>query len=366
MISVGLIGTSWWSDVMFLPALKEHPDGKIVAICGRNRERAQEMADKWGIPHVFTDYHALIERGLVQALIISTPNDLHYPITMKALEAGLHVLCEKPLAMNYGEAKRMADLAAQKGVRHSVPFTWSYMPTFRYVKELIGGGYIGMPHYLNMRWYNDFWRGKDYMWRMDKAQAGSGVVSDLGSHYVYMASLLFGEIASVSCKLDCAGEHPAADGKGQPFQIGDDMATLLVDFANGAHGSIHVSGMAQKELPQQMECYGTDGMLSSLISFDDAGQHVYGLRAGAEAMQELPIPDTLWNGARHDNLFETLQDVFYQQDIMTRHFVSSIAANRPCMPNFQDGATVQRVIDAALKSHQERRWVDVAEIRAET
>src|SRR5438105_106822 len=101
MISVGLIGTSWWADFMYLPALQDHPHGRITAICGRNAEKAQAMADKWHIPQVYTDYNALIDSGQLQAIIIATQNVNHYPIAMKALDAGLHIQCEKPLAMNY-------------------------------------------------------------------------------------------------------------------------------------------------------------------------------------------------------------------------------------------------------------------------
>ncbi|MDQ7035653.1 MAG: Gfo/Idh/MocA family oxidoreductase, partial [Anaerolineae bacterium] len=144
-VSIGVVGTSWWADAMHLPAIASHPNAKITAICGRNLENAQKMATTWHIPHVYTDYNEMIDSGNINAIVISTPNDTHYPITMKALEHGLHVLCEKPIALNYGDAKKMADTAREKGVKHLVPFTYRFMPTARYLKELIDSGYIGTP-----------------------------------------------------------------------------------------------------------------------------------------------------------------------------------------------------------------------------
>jgi predicted dehydrogenase len=94
-----------------------------VAICGRNRERAEEMAHKYAIPTVFTDYHELIDKGHVQALVVATPDDLHYPITMAALDAGLHVLCEKPMALTVKQAREMTEKAEKVGVKHMVLFT---------------------------------------------------------------------------------------------------------------------------------------------------------------------------------------------------------------------------------------------------
>jgi predicted dehydrogenase len=117
-VRVGVVGTSWWADLMHLPNLKSHPRAQLRAICGRSRIRAQELATKYAIPQVFTDYHDLISHGNLQALIVATPDDLHYPITMAALDAGLHVLCEKPLALTAIQARAMYEKAEAVGVKH--------------------------------------------------------------------------------------------------------------------------------------------------------------------------------------------------------------------------------------------------------
>jgi predicted dehydrogenase len=364
MISVGLVSTSWWSEVAYIQSLQDHPHGRITAICGRHAGRAQEQADKWNIPHVYTDYNTMIQSGEVQAVIVATPNVSHYTITMNALEAGLHVLCEKPLAMNYAEAKAMADLAEQKGVKTLVPFTWSFMPAARYLKELIDGGYLGQPHDLNMRWYSVGARTGDYRWRLDKTQAGSGVLGDLGSHYLHLAYWYFGEIAALSCHLGYMGHRPALDPSGQPYEPADDLAFLTLQFKNGAQGMIHLSYIASEEAPgggHQMEFHGSDGALYHRFDFANI-QQVSGAKAGDAALRELPIPDHIWAGASRENFMATTTDLLHKQDYMGRAWLTSIAEDKPSQPDFRDGAYVQRVIDAALKSHQERRWVDVQSI----
>ena len=95
-VRVGVVGTSGWVDMMQLPSLKSHPGAKITSICGRNRDRAEEMAQKYAIPSVFTDYREMIDEAELNALVVSAPDDLPYPITMQPLAAGLHVFCEKP------------------------------------------------------------------------------------------------------------------------------------------------------------------------------------------------------------------------------------------------------------------------------
>ena len=106
-VRVGIVGTSWWADAFHLPTLKSHPQAELAAICGRQRERAEEMARKYEVARVFTDYREMIEAGDLDALVVSTPDDSHHAITMAALDAGLHVLCEKPLALNAAHAREM-------------------------------------------------------------------------------------------------------------------------------------------------------------------------------------------------------------------------------------------------------------------
>ena len=234
IVSVGVVGTSWWADAMHLPALASHPQARTVAICGRNRDNAQQMAGIWDIPQVYTDYRQMIDNADLDAVVISTPNSTHYPISMHALEKGLHVLCEKPIALTYAQAREMAETAKARGLKTLTPFTYSFMPTARYLKELIDDGYLGKPYHLNMRYYTGFARDGDYRWRFDRKIAGSGVVGDLGSHFLYLAEWLYGEISAITCRLGFSVPRPPLDPNGEPYDVLDDSCMLTLEFANAA------------------------------------------------------------------------------------------------------------------------------------
>ena len=157
-VRVGLVGTSWWAEAMYLPALADHPIGRITALCGRDMARTQGVAASWSIPHHFTDWSAMLDSGEIDAVIVASPNESHYEITMAALDRGLPVLCEKPLGMSTDEARQMAEAARTNDVITMVPFTYRFMPTNQFVKKLIADGYVGRPYQLSMRYFAGYAR----------------------------------------------------------------------------------------------------------------------------------------------------------------------------------------------------------------
>src|SRR4030095_3445043 len=150
-IKIGIVGTSWWTDSMYMPALTTHPNADVRAVVGRNLDHTREVAEQWKGPNAYASMADLLAKETLDAVIIASSNKHHYPLAMTAIEHGLHVLCEKPLAMNYTEAIRMTEAAQKAGVKTMVSFTYRYMPTARYLKELLEQGYIGQPYHLNMR-----------------------------------------------------------------------------------------------------------------------------------------------------------------------------------------------------------------------
>ncbi len=364
-VSVGVVGTSWWADAMYLPALQDHPYGKVTAICGRNPERAQMMADRWNIPRVYTDYRAMIKNGDIQAIIVATNNNSHYPISMAALDAGLHVLCEKPLALDYAHAREMAELAEKRGVKHMVPFTYRFMPAARYLKELVDGGYIGKPYHLNLRYYTGYGRGDQYDMRFDVGVSGPGSIADIGSHFLYIAQYFFGEITAVNCQLGYMLPRAPLNPEDKPYEQSDETAIVMLTFANSAQGVIHASTLCYEGTSfgqtHHWEFHGSEGTLYMLNDWTTV-QRVSGTRQGEGPAKELPIPDRIWGNARRDTVHNTYRDVFRKQDLMTRQFVTAIAEDRPVSPTFRDGASVQRLIEASLKSGRECCQVQVSSI----
>jgi len=361
-VRVGVLGSSWWTDSMYLPALARHPHGRVVAIAGR---AADELAQRWHIGHAFEQYEDLLQSGLVDAVIVATRNDRHYPLTLAALENDLHVLCEKPLGLSYVEAAHMATHAVARGRICMTPFTYRYMPVSRYLKTLLDGGYIGRPYHLNFRYFTGFGLAGGYNWRFDESVAGSGALGDIASHFLYLARWFFGDITAICAELGRLVERAQLNPAGQPYPQADDNAMILLKFANGAQGVIHASTVANEETPfgqlHELDLHGDGGTLHAHIDWDQA-QQIRGARIGEGAARLLPIPDEIWQGARRDTVHNTYRDVFRTQETMARQWVSAIAQGQSVRPDFADGASIQRIMDAAQRSHAERRWVGVEEI----
>ena len=361
-VKIAIAGTSWWPDTMYMPALSQHPSVELVAALGRSPEKAQSFAKKWGIKSVYTDENLFITECQADAVIVSTPNKTHFPLTMKCLEAGKHVLCEKPLGLNYQEAAQMARLAEDLNLVTMTPFTYRYMPVNRYVKRLVQDDYIGTPYHLNMRYYASFGRNTEYVWRFDRCQSGSGALGDIGSHFLYLAYWYFGKIEAISCLLGFHGERPLTTPKGEPYELADDSSMLHLKFKSGALGSLHITSMAYEDTPfkqiHQYELHGSKGTIHTHCDWDKK-QLVSSARAGEGPIKDNPIPEDIWEGVRRDTVHNTYRDVFRTKQHMARDFVDAISLGAKVEPSFSCGAIIQKYIDAAIESHNLGSWVKV-------
>lgn len=350
-IRVGVVGTSGYADFMHLPSLASHPQATISAICGRNQQRANELAQKYDIPEVFADYRMMIAQAQLDALVVAVPDDLHYTVASAALHAGLHVLCEKPLALNAQDAWALYEQAEARKRTNLVHFTYRWRPWYRYIKQLLADGYIGQCYHCQFRCLGGYGRSGQYAWRFDRAR-GHGILADLGSHMIDLARWYVGEIAGVSANLATFVDRPGADGGA--LDAANESAVLSLAFANGAQGMIHVSAVADlgdRGMEKHVVLYGSQGTLEV---FERGMQwELWGTHTGHEAMQRLDVPAEVWGEVDPNKHLE----VFVKQSAGGRHFIDSIIAGTPATPSFYDGAKAQEVIDAALEANQTRRWV---------
>jgi predicted dehydrogenase len=357
-VRVGVISTSWWQDVMYLPSFESHPSAEVTAICGRNRKRAEEMANTHGIPHVYTDYRALLEHEDLDAVVVAPPDDLHYPMTMDALEAGLHVLCEKPLALNAQHARDMYEKAEAAGVKHMVLFTWRWQPNFIYLKKLIDNGYIGQPYQAQFRFLGSFGREPEYLWRYD-SQRSNGVVSDLGTHMIDFARWYLGNIRKVSAHLATFVDRP--DVNGRPTDSANDSALVILQFEDKTQGIIQVSSVAHRAdrgVDINIVLHGAEGTLEVEHNFwgPNTGAIIRGARHDEEQFSRLAVPDELSKDLDPREIY----DPYIKQPAGPRLFIDCILEDRPVAPDFYDGFKVQEVIDAAIESHKTGCWVSVS------
>lgn len=353
---IGIIGTSWWTSLMYLPALKSHAGAEIAAICGRDVERAQTLAKEQGIPRVYGDYREMLSDGGLDGVIVSTPDDQHREMTLAAISAGLNVLCEKPMALNGADAAEMYEAARTADILHMVMFTWRWQPCFQYLKALVDEGYVGKLYRAQFAYNSGSWLDDKYEWRRDGERA-NGILGDVGSHMIDMTRWVIGDdIVSVSADAPNLMHRTALAGRA----ANTDVAHLTVKFGNGGQGIIDATALAHQgdnafRITARLD--GADGSLEVVCAlFGSAPEvRVRGVRSGEAVVRELEIPERYLAG--HDPADPLA--VYSRNSVGARLFVDAIRGGFRPDPGFEAGLAVQRVIDAALQSHRERRWVDV-------
>ena len=356
-VRIGVLGTSWWSDSMYLPALAAHPDADVVGLCGRTRSTADALAAEWGVPWVSVDADEFCDPERLDAVIVATSNDSHEPITLTALDRGLHVLCEKPVATTTVGARRMADRAADSGAITLVPFTYRYMPVFQHVRRLLDDGSVGDPFHLSMRYFAGFGREPGYNWRFDAERAGSGVLGDLGSHWLHVARWLLGEVTEIGCVSGRFVERPARPD-GSEYERSEDSALMTVRFESGAYGALQVCSVSHEgtdfDQTHHLDLHGTDGSVYALNDWS-AVQEIRYVAAGSPGpASAIDIPDDIWGACRRERVHDTYRDVFRVERRMIGDWVDAVRDGRPVdgplRPDLAEGARVQRLLELAVES----------------
>jgi len=276
-------------------------------------------------------------------------------VVMAALAAGLHVLCEKPLAYTAEQSGEMQAAAHRAGVKHMVQFTNRGLPHYRYVKQLLDDGYIGRPYHASFTWATGWGPAAEvnpYNWPCD-ARRSTGAVGELGAHIFDLARWYFGEVVCVSASLKTFVPHDGPDG--QPMETANDSACVLLDFASGAHATVHVGspsiiGPGLRQSGQVAVLSGSEGTLETRGDpwTDPPVSEIVGIRRGATAAEILTIPTASYAGTDPNDVFA----VFRRQSIGPRLFIDAILQDRSITPSFFDGHQVQRIVEAAMTSQR--------------
>lgn len=355
-LRAGVVGTGWWAGVEHLPGLRSREDVELVGLCGRTPERLAALAEQFEIPGRHLDWKELLAKERLDVVVIVTPNALHHPIAMAALDAGAHVICEKPLALDAGQARAMAALAAAQG-RHTLTFfTHRALAAAGQVKRLVEAGFLGRPLRVDARYLSasQLQPGKPAAWRMRREEAGTGALGDLGSHLVDLVRWWLGDLTRVSGQWQNA--HPERQGGAVDAE---EACAFLAELACGAQGLFQASKLAcGRSNYQRVELHGDEGSL------------VYEAEPGVEATWE----GRVWAGRP---TLHGLEPVAFDADLteglrgadpagrlaayrrLTDPFFAALRGGPPCRPSFGDGAAVQAVLDAVARSAERGAWVDV-------
>ena len=360
-IGVALIGSGMIALANHLPGFALCPDTKVVALCDANPAVLEQAARKTGITATYADYHEVLTRDDVHAVVIATPNYLHAPITLAAVKAGKHVLCEKPVAMEFAEAVTMARAADDAGVRHMTAFTWRFSPAMRYTTHLVQRGEIGKPYHFRAQRFQD-WGDRNLGWRQVKKLAGSGELGDMLSHRIDYGHLLVGAMA----RLVADTRRLIDVRQGGAVSDLEDWVAILAEYETGATGVLESSKLTtgRGEGHRGLDLAEVNGPGGTITFSTQKPLQIQWGKPNAPDLETVPVPKEFLvvpGSPRDPSQGDPMATFRYDEDF---EFIEAIREGRPCRPSLWDGARAQAVIDSALKSAEERRWVDVPKVAA--
>ncbi|NOY43143.1 MAG: Gfo/Idh/MocA family oxidoreductase [Planctomycetes bacterium] len=364
-----------WRTVNRFFDLDAEPVMKVV--CGRDADAVAEFAKRWGWEQSSADWKAAIRQDDVDLVDISSPGNTHAEIAIAAAEAGKHVFCEKPLTFTVADSKKMLAAVRKAGVKHMVNFNYRCCPAVALAKQMIEAGEIGEIRHMRCTYLQDWLVDPEFPmnWRMRKETAGSGAHGDLGAHSIDLARYLTGEISEVvGLKKTFITERPAEGtshgitataGEGTEQVSVDDCSVFLAKFANGALGTFEATRLAPgRKNHNRFEINGSKGTLAwcferlnelEYYSTADSGSR-QGFRTIFATEDDHPYAGAWWPPGHmmgYDHSFSNAAS----------DLVQNIANDRPCSPDFQDGAQCVAVLEAVDQSEASGSWAGVEVIQ---
>ena len=349
-IGVGIVGAGFARSTQ-IPGFRNCEGARVVAITSRHREHAQKVADEFGIEHVANDWRELVGRDDVDLVSVVTPPSTHMEITLAALENGKAVLCEKPMAMNAGEAKRMTDLARDKGVLALIDHELRFINSRKKMRAMLHDGAIGTVRHCNYVFRSDY-RGAPGNWDWwSDAKMGGGTLGAIGSHAIdSFRWLLAAEINEVSCVLSTHVAERPEKSSGETRRVtSDDDVKLILRFADSdltknSTGAASLSVVESGQRQNQLEVYGSNGALM----VEESGQLWHSPAEAGEWQAVAMEPNPLAPGMR-DGSWSRGFTVFSQA------IIAALSEGKKTVDGaatFEDGYRIQLVLDAARESNR--------------
>jgi predicted dehydrogenase len=364
-VRVAVLGAGAWARHAHLPGYRRDSRCKVVAIADPNRALAEQAASDFGIPVIGRDHRDVVGRDDIDLVDVCTPSATHFELSMAALEAGKHVLCEKPVAFDYLETLRAAAVARERKLKTRLGFTFRFSPAMQYMKALTDEGFIGRPFIFNGYEQNSQWLDPATPLRQVDPDADQSVlqVSSLegyGAPIIDLAMWFTGSPFAqvVGTMRNFVPERMVrATGRMMRMNI-DDGDIFLGEFANGALGSVQTSFVTVGNYPGiEARLYGSEGaLICRLVEERGVCEVLRAARPDAVEFDELTVPDRFYPPGGSPT--ESWRTLFYANLISS--FITEVASgDERNEADFGDGARVQEVINAVERSYRERRWVSL-------
>jgi predicted dehydrogenase len=356
-IGVGIVGAGFARTTQ-IPGFKNCAGARVVAITSRHRERAQSVADEFGIEHVTSDWKELVAREDIDLVSVVTPPSTHMEITLAALEHGKAVLCEKPMAMDAAEARRMTDRANEAGVLALIDHELRFLNSRRQLRAMVHDGRIGTVRHCNYVFRSDY-RGVlgNWDWWSDVSMGG-GTLGAIGSHAIdSFRWLLDTDISEVCAVLSThVAERPDKQSGSMRPVTSDDTVRMLLRFAEspltkGATGAFSLSVVESGKPQNQLEVYGSSGALM----VEETGE-LWHSPAGAGDWRAVNVEDNPVAPGMRAGSWSRGFTAF------SAAIVSALREGRKTVEGaatFEDGYRIQLVLDAARASNNAGCWTKV-------
>ena len=373
LIGYGFMGKAHSNAYLSVNQFFDLPYRPVLStVVGRDKDQVSRFAHKWGYEKAETDWRKVVEDPAIDLVDIAAPNDVHAEIATAAAEAGKMILCEKPLARNLAEAKRMVESARRAGVRTMVWYNYRRVPAVTLAKRIVESGRLGRIYHYRAKFLQDWTISKDVpqggaaLWRLDAQVAGSGVTGDLLAHCIDTALWLNGDITSVSAMTETfvKERHHNLTGKPEPVGI-DDASAFLARFQNGSLATFEATRYARgHKALYTLEINGEHGSLAwdlhdlhRLQWFDHQDEGTMrGWRSIHVTDGEHPYMGHWWV----PGLAIGYEHSFIHQ---VADFLSSLdGKEEPAAPTFADALRTEGVTDAVLRSAASRHWEEVESV----
>jgi predicted dehydrogenase len=362
-IRIGVIGANGgsdrWGARAHIPAVMALPEAELVAVCTAREETARRAQQRTGASLAFWDYESMVRSPEIDLVTVAVRISLHHPIVMAALQAGKHVFCEWPLALNHAQATEISQLAQTKGVIHAVGTQARFSPGIMYGKALMEEAYVGKPLLYHM---THFLSGAieprpSHRWWSMRAEEGGGALLIALGHALDVVRWYLGEVEAVCGSVQTLVPETHFVDTGEVVQVDAiDTVACMARMANGLSGTVHVSNACKGGGGFRLEIYGTEGRLlvesSHMVQYSPA--KVYAARGNA-TLQELPVP------ARFYEVTElTADSQAFQVAQLLRRCLQAIVGGEEFHPNFAEAVALHRTIEALVHSSKTATWTELA------
>ncbi len=358
-IGVAVIGTGFGQKV-HIPGFEAHLKTYIAAIYHRDLAKAQALAKSYNVPHACSTVEEVVALPEVQAVSVSTPPSTHYEMAKTILQAGKHLLLEKPTALSAAEARELYHLAAEKGVAAALDFEFRCVPEWLQLKQLLSEGYVGEKRLVKIDWLvpSRADSGRSWNWYARKDQGG-GALGALGSHTFDYIAWLFGPVKRLCASLSTAIPFRPEPKSGELKPVdADDTCTLLLELADGTPCQVCISAVTYQGRGHWLEVYGDLGTL--LLGSDNLKDYVHGFRlCSSLAGQSLtPVAASAWEFSKtyDDGRIAPFMRV-------VDRWVEAIQTGTPLIPSLEEGVYSQLLMDLAHESDATGTWVEVPDLK---